>query len=343
MLLDLVAIISGFALLIWGADHFINGAAAIARNLGLAPMLIGLTIVGFGTSAPEVLVSTMAALQDNAGLAIGNALGSNIANIGLILGATALFIPLSVNSDTLRREYPILLAISLVALLLMLDGELGRLDGTILLAGLTLVIYGMIRIAKSGRAKSDPMVAEYAAEIPEAASTGTALFWLLGGLTVLLLGSRILVWGAVNVATAFGVSDLVIGLTIVALGTSLPELAASIASAIKKEHDIAIGNIIGSNMYNLLAVLSVPGLIAPGLFAPEVLTRDLPVMIGLTLAIFVMGFGFGGPGRINRFEGLALLLCFIAYQGWLFTNADPQQLGLHQERQHSMTTVMSPT
>lgn len=341
MLLNLAAILSGFALLIWGADRFINGAAAIARNLGLSPMLIGLTIVGFGTSAPEILVSTMAALQDNAGLAIGNALGSNIANIGLILGITALVIPLSVNSDTLRREYPILMAISLVTLLLMLDGELGRLDGTILLAGLILVIYGMVRIAKRGRAKGDPMVAEYAAEIPEALNTRIALFWFLGGLTVLLIGSRILVWGAVNVATAFGVSDLVIGLTVVALGTSLPELAASITSAIKKEHDIAIGNIIGSNMYNLLAVLSVPGLIAPGVFAPEALNRDLPIMIGLTLAIFVMGFGFGGPGRINRFEGLILFLCFIGYQGWLFSNADPQQLGMHQEQRHPMTMVMS--
>jgi len=328
MLLNLAAVITGFALLIWGADRFITGAAAIARNLGLSPMLIGLTIVGFGTSAPEILVSTMASFQDNAGLAIGNAIGSNIANIGLILGVTAMIMPLSVNSDTLRREYPILLAISLGTLVLMLDEELGRLDGAILLCGLVLVIYGMIHIAKRGRAKGDPMVAEFAAEIPETMSTKTAALWFLGGLAVLLISSRMLVWGAVNIATAFGVSDLVIGLTIVALGTSLPELAASITSAVKKEHDIAIGNVIGSNMYNLLAVLAVPGLIAPGIFAPEALSRDLPIMIGLTLALFIMGFGFGGPGRINRFEGLLLTCCFVGYQILLFTTIESPQVSL---------------
>ena len=333
MLLNLAAVVTGFALLVWGADRFITGAAAIARNLGLSPMLIGLTIVGFGTSAPEILVSTMASFQDNAGLAIGNAIGSNIANIGLILGITAMIMPLTVNSDTLRREYPILLAISLGTLVLMLDEELGRMDGAILLCGLILVIYGMIHIAKRGRVKGDPMVAEFAAEIPETMSTQTAALWFLGGLVVLLVSSRMLVWGAVNIATSFGVSDLVIGLTIVALGTSLPELAASITSALKKEHDIAIGNVIGSNMYNLLAVLAVPGLIAPGIFAPEALSRDLPIMIGLTLALFIMGFGFGGPGRINRFEGLLLTLCFVAYQVLLFTTIETPQVSLQDWQQ----------
>lgn len=326
MLLNLAAIITGFALLVWSADRFITGAAALARNLGLSPMLIGLTIVGFGTSAPEILVSAMAALQGNAGLAIGNALGSNIANIGLILGVTAMIMPLSVNSDTLRREYPILLAICLGTLVLMLDQELGRLDGAILLCGLVLVLYGMVRIAKRSRTKGDPMAAEYEAEIPVTMSTRSATFYFLGGLAMLLLSSRILVWGAVNIATALGVSDLVIGLTIVALGTSLPELAASITSALKQEHDIAIGNIIGSNMYNLLAVLAVPGLIAPGAFAPEALSRDLPIMIGLTLALFIMGYGFGGPGRINRFEGLILTLCFVGYQVLVFTSTQAPQV-----------------
>ncbi len=322
MLLNIAAILVGFALLVWGADRFVMGASVIARNLGLSPMLIGLTIVGLGTSAPEILVSAMASIQGNPGLAIGNALGSNIANIGLILGVTALIVPLTVCSKALRREYPILLAISLLVLVLMLDGELGRLDGVILLAALVLVIVGLARIALRSRTETDPMANEYAAEIPEALSTKAAVIWFLVGLALLLFSSRILVWGAVNIAVSFGVSDLVIGLTIVALGTSLPELAASITSALKGEHDIAIGNVIGSNMYNLLAVLPVPGLIVPGLFAPEVLSRDLPVMIGLTLAILIMGYGLKGSGRINRFEGLVLVLCFAAYQTYLFIEVE---------------------
>jgi cation:H+ antiporter len=317
MLLSLVAIICGFALLVWGADRFVAGAAALARNFGVSPMLIGLTIVGFGTSAPEILVSSMAAAQGNPGLAIGNALGSNIANIGLILGVTALVAPLTVNSATLRREYPMLLAVTLLTILLMLDGTLGRIDGVILLVGLVVLLFGMARIAMTSRG-SDPMKQEYDAEIPEEMKTSAAIFWFLAGLILLLVSSRMLVWGSVNIATAFGVSDLVIGLTIVALGTSLPELAAGIASAIKKEHDIAIGNIIGSNMYNLLAVLAMPGLIAPGAFTAEALTRDLPVMVGLTIAMFLMSYGFGGQGRINRFEASLLLAAFIGYQGFLF-------------------------
>lgn len=317
MLLNIAAVIFGFAILVWGSDRFITGAAAIARNLGVSPLLIGLTIVGFGTSAPEVLVSTMASLQGNPGLAIGNALGSNIANIALILGITALVAPLTVQSNTLKREYPMLLAVCLLAMLLMLDGSLDRLDGTVLLAALLLVLYGMIRIGIASRS-SDPMNVDYNAEIPEDMSTGKAALWFILGLALLLLSSRMLVWGAVNIAQSFGVSDLIIGLTIVALGTSLPELAAGITSAIKNEHDIAIGNIIGSNMYNLLAVLPMPGLIVPGSFSPEVMSRDMPVMIGLTLVMFMMSYGFRKNGRINRIEGLLLFSAFIGYQGMLF-------------------------
>jgi cation:H+ antiporter len=326
MVLDVLAIIAGLALLVWGADRFVTGAAATARNLGVAPMLIGLTVVGFGTSAPEILVSTMAALGGNPGLAIGNALGSNIANIALILGFTALIAPLQVQSETLRREYPMLLAVSLLALLLMADMALGRLDGLVLVGGLVLVLFGMVRIGIRDR-DSDPMLAEYAAEIPEHMAPRRALFWLAVGLAVLLLSSRLLVWGAVNVAGAFGVSDLVIGLTIVAVGTSLPELAAAVAAALKNEHDIAIGNVIGSNMYNLLAVLAVPALIAPGPFEPEALQRDMPVMIALTLALFVMAYGFRGPGRINRLEGAVLGLTFLAYQGFLIMDGRGVALG----------------
>lgn len=321
MLVDILAIIAGFALLVWGADNFVNGAAALARNLGVSPLLIGLTIVGFGTSAPEILVSLMASAQGNPGLAIGNALGSNIANIALILGATALIAPLTVHSDTLHREYPVMLIVTLGAGLLMLDQTLDQRDGVILLAGLVLALSWIVRLGLQ-RKPDDPMLQEIEDELPPAMPTGKAILWFTIGLLVLLGSSRLLVWGAVNVATALGVSDLVIGLTIVAIGTSLPELAASIASALKNEHDLAIGNVIGSNIYNLLAVLCIPGLLAPGEFAIEVILRDLPIMIGLTLALFFMGYSFNKTtGHISRLEGSVLLLAFLTYQGWLFIDA----------------------
>ncbi|MCG8022725.1 MAG: calcium/sodium antiporter [Candidatus Thiodiazotropha endolucinida] len=318
MFLFSVAILVGLVVLVWSADRFISGAAALADNLGVSPMLIGLTVVGFGTSAPEVLVSTMASFNGNPGLAIGNAIGSNIANIGLILGFTALVIPLSVHSSVLRREYPLLLAVSAMAFLLMWDGELNQLDGVILVVTLVAVLGGMIYTAKTGAA--DPIAGEFDAEIPHDIPTQKAIVLLLGGLIFLLLSSRLLVWGASNVASALGVSDVIIGLTIVAIGTSLPELAASITSALKGEDDLAIGNVIGSNLYNLLAVLSIPGLVAPGTYSPEVLERDLPVMMVLTMFLFFMGHGLGKQGRINRLEGLLLLLCFIGYQSLLFVS-----------------------
>jgi cation:H+ antiporter len=316
MLLNTLAILAGLAVLVWGADRFVSGAAALANNLGVSSMMIGLTIVGFGTSAPEILVSAIASANGNSGLAIGNAIGSNIANIGLILGLTALIIPLSVHSGVLKREYPLLLAVSLISLALMWDGELDRVDGAILALLLVGILSWMFYSAKTGAA--DPIAGEFEAEIPHDLPTRKAVIWLLLGLVALLASSRALVWGAANVATALGVSDVVIGLTIVAIGTSLPELAASIASALKGEHDIAIGNVIGSNLYNILAVLSLPGLIAPGPFPPEVLYRDQPTMIGLTVMLFLMGYGFGDQGRINRFEGLVLLCLFIGYQSLLF-------------------------
>ncbi|MCU7905747.1 MAG: calcium/sodium antiporter [Candidatus Thiodiazotropha sp. (ex Epidulcina cf. delphinae)] len=316
MILHSFAIFAGLVILVWSADRFISGAAALADNLGVSPMLIGLTVVGFGTSVPEVLVSTMAAINGNPGLAIGNAIGSNIANIGLILGFTALVIPLSVHSSVLKREYPLLLSVSGICLLLMWNGELGRLDGMALAFTLIAVLGWMIHTAKTGAA--DPIAGEFDAEIPHDTPTRKAVTQLLVGLIFLLISSRLLVWGAVNVAAALGVSDLIIGLTIVAIGTSLPELAASITSAMKGEDDIAIGNVIGSNLYNMLAVLTIPAFVTPGPFSPEILTRDLPVMLGLTLFLFLMGYGFGKQGRINRLEGLALLAAFVGYQSLLF-------------------------
>lgn len=316
MLPAVTAIVFGLGLLVWGADRFVVGAAALARSLGVPPLLIGLTVVGFGTSAPEILVSTMAALQGNPGIAIGNAIGSNIANIALILGATALIMPLTVRSDMLRREYPLLLAVSVGTFLLLLDGDLDRADGLILLAGLCGVMLLLVRIGLRRR-DHDPLAEEIEAEIPGDLPVAAAIGWFLLGLAVLVISSRMLVWGAVDVAVALGVSDLVIGLTIVAIGTSLPELAASIMSALKNEPDLAIGNVVGSNIWNLLAVLGVPGLLAPGLVPPEVLNRDILVMLALTLALFVMGRSTQTHGTINRVEGMLLLTCFIAYQGWI--------------------------
>jgi len=311
----LLAILAGFALLVWGADRFVTGAAAIAGNLGVSALIIGLTIVGLGTSAPEILVSTIAAWEGNPGLAIGNALGSNIANIGLILGLTALIAPIRIQSHMLKKELPVLFAITLIALALMWDGVLGRLDGVVLLAGLVLVIFWLVR--QGLKSRRDPLLSALDAEAPARIDMGPAVMWFLIGLTVLLVSSRMLVWGAVSIAHALGISDVVIGLTIVALGTSLPELAASIMSIVKGEHDLAIGNVIGSNMFNLLAVLGMPGIIRPGKFPAEVLSRDYPVMIGLTLLMSIMAYGLRGPGHINRYEGAILLIVYLGYMAML--------------------------
>lgn len=317
MILSIVAVLGGFGVLVWAADRFVVGAAALARNHGVSPLIIGLTIVGFGTSAPEILVSAIAAWDGSPGVGIGNAIGSNITNVGLVLGATALITPLAVRSETLKREFPILFAIMLLVLVLMLDQTLSRADGIILISGLAVMLYWLISIGLRSRGR-DPMVTEYAEVIPSDISSGIAVIWVLVGLSFMLLSSRAVVWGATAIAKYFGISDLVIGLTVVALGTSLPELAASIMSAIKKEHDIAIGNVLGSNMFNLLAVLGLPGLISPSKLDPELLSRDLPVMIGLTIALFAMSFGFGRQGKISRFEGAILLCAYISYMGWLY-------------------------
>ncbi len=315
LLFSSLAVILGFAFLVWGADRFVHGAAATARNLGVSPMIIGLTIVGIGTSAPEILVSAIAAWQGNPALGVGNALGSNITNIALVLGTTALITPLVVKSETLRREYPLMFSIMLLALVLLIDGEMSRLDGMILMAGLALMLLWMVM--QGLRRDHDPMEDEFEHEIPRI-STPKALLWLAFGLVLLLGSSRALVWGAVNIAHAMGISDLIIGLTVVAVGTSLPELAASVISALRKEPDIAIGNVIGSNMFNLLAVLGLPGVILPHKLEPEVLSRDFPYMIGLSIALFAMAYGFKGDGRLNRWEGLLLLLAYFAYLGWLY-------------------------
>jgi cation:H+ antiporter len=318
MLSFTVATLAGFILLIWGADRFVVGAASTARNLGLSPLLIGLTLVGMATSGPEIFVSITASLAGDPALAAGNAIGSNIANIGLVLGMTALIMPISVRSVTLRREMPALLAVTLILTMVFINSNLGRLEGALLIGTLVLVLYWLVVLG--GRAgESDPIALDYSAEIPANMPMRRAIAWLVLGLVVLLAGSHLLVWGAQNLAVEFGVSELVIGLTIVAIGTSLPELAVSMVSAFKGEHDMAIGNIIGSNLFNSLAVVGIAGLIHPAEFDRELLTAHLPVMIGLTLALFLMTYNFAGNSRIRRVEGGLLLAAFLAYHGWIIT------------------------
>ena len=316
MLIDSLAIIAGFVLLIWSADRFISGAAAVADNMQVSPLIIGLTIVGFGTSAPEMLVAAFAASGGNPGLAVGNALGSNITNIALVLGVTALIMPIDVHSRIIKKELPLLMLAMLLMLLLIMDNDLNRTDGIILAGSLVLLMWWITRQAVLGG--EDNLSLEFQEELPHNMPMPRALFWLVLGMVLLLGSSKLLVWGAVNIATAFGISDLIIGLTIIAVGTSLPELAASIASAFKGEHDIALGNVVGSNMFNTLAVLGIPGILAPSVLPQGVLERDIPVVFILTIALFIMAYGFRGRGRINRIEGLVLTCAFVAYQATLY-------------------------
>lgn len=316
-ILFILAIVVGFAVLIWGADRFIDGAANIASNLGVSPLIVGVTIVGFGTSAPEMLVSALAAFDGVPAMGIGNAIGSNITNVGLVLGVTTLISPLVVNSATLRREFPVLAFVMLISLIMILDGVLSRVDGSILFAGFLLTIAGMGWMAYRGLGKNDPLEAEFAQEYAEPKmSTGKASWYFVIGLASLLAGSKSLVWGASGVATLLGVSDLIIGLTIVAIGTSLPELAACIISALKNEHDIAVGNVLGSNIFNLLAVLAMPGLIAPTAVDPMLLYRDFPFMVALAIGLYLFA-RFCSNGRIGRFAGLLLLVVYISYNSLL--------------------------
>jgi cation:H+ antiporter len=318
MLLNFALVLGGLILLIWGADRFVAGAAATARNLGLAPMLIGLTIVAFGTSAPEVLVSVAAALRENSGLAVGNAIGSNIANIGLVLGGAVLLRPMGVHSAVLRRELPILLGVTLLGLLLLLDNRLGRLDGMILLVTLLLVMAWLVRSGLRGNAIAETMDLG----LPEPMTMAGALAWTVLGLVLLLAGAQLLVLGAESLARTLGVPDLIIGLTVVAIGTSLPELAVTVLAALRNQHDLALGNIIGSNIFNLLAVIGVAGLIHPAALDPGVLTVHLPVMLALTAAVLVMAYNWRGRSLLTRPEGLALLLTFFAYHGWILMDSN---------------------
>ncbi len=316
MTVPFLAIAGGLALLVWSADRFVTGAAATARHFGMPALLIGMVVVGFGTSAPEMVVSALAASQGNPGLALGNAYGSNITNIALILGLTALLSPIVVHSQVLRRELPILAMVTALAAWQLWDGAISRLDALTLLAVFAALMGWSIYQGLANR--GDALGLEMEDEMAEQPlPLRRAVMWLVVGLVLLIVSSRILVWGAVEVARGFGVDDLVIGLTIVAIGTSLPELASSLIATRKGEHDIALGNILGSNLFNTLAVVGIAGTIHPMTVGPEVLYRDVAVMAALTLSLFIIGYGLRGPGRINRFEGAALLAVFFGYTAYL--------------------------
>jgi cation:H+ antiporter len=294
----------GFALLIWSADRFVIGAVGLARNLNISPLVIGVVIIGFGTSAPELLISGVSAWQGNSGLAIGNAVGSNITNIALILGVTAFLTPILVARQTLLREFPLLFVAMGLGWFLLSDSVLSLADASILLAALIIVI-GYLAMSSTNVEQQDE---------EQYCSVGISLVWTVLGLVLLLVSSNILVNSSVKLAQLFGISDLVIGLTIVAIGTSLPELAASVTGALKHHTDLAIGNVLGSNIFNTLGVISVPGFINAYTIPIEVLTRDFPIMIGLTLFLFALAF-FTHKGKgMYRVSGILLLLCFIGFQ-----------------------------
>ena len=313
MLIAIAAVLVGLGLLIWSADRFVDGASATASHLGMSPMLIGLTIVAFGTSAPEMLVSTMAALDHAPGLAIGNAIGSNIANIALVLGATALVSPMPIKGNLVRLELPILTLATLGAGILLLDYYLDIIDSALLLLGLVVCLYLFKRYQQDHVEDKIQPLANMSLKL--------GIIWLIVGLVLLALGSRILVGGAIFIATDLGVSKMIIGLTIIAIGTSLPELAASIMSARKGQHGIAIGNIIGSNIFNLLGVMAIPALINPVVIEADALWRDYGLMLLLTLFILALGFKARRGGTISRLMGSLLLLIYVMYMLLLYTNA----------------------
>ena len=316
MLGNIVLVVVGLTILIWGADRFVHGASAAARNLGVAPLLIGLTIVAFATSAPEILVSAIASAKGQPGLAFGNAIGSNIANIGLVLGCVAIIRPIQLRSATLRREMPALLAVTLLTVSLFLDAYLSRVDGLVMLTGLVIVMIWLARLGMRS-APNDPIQQDFEAEIPKNVAMPRAIIWLVIGLASLLLGAHFLVKGSISIAEFFGVSDVVIGILLVAIGTSLPELAVSLVSALRGEYGLAIGNIIGSNIFNLLGVIGVAATIAPIGVEQSVLSVHIFVMVAFTLVLFAMTHDYDGKSELSRIEGIALLLAFIAYDAYV--------------------------
>ena len=317
MLLNIVYMVAGLALLVWSADRFVDGSAITARHLNIPPLLIGMVVVGFGTSAPEMLVSGLSAWNGNPGIALGNAYGSNICNIGLILGTTALIKPITVPPGVLKKDLTFLVLVTLMTIFLFRDQFLSRPEALFMMAAF--LVFLTWRFFEQKR-----VAARYAAETgvvnaaPPDVPLKKALITLLMGLVILIASSKLLVSSAVAIARMAGISDLIIGLSVIAFGTSVPELASSIAAARKQEHDIVLGNIIGSNLFNTLMVIGIAGSIHPMQTDPHILSRDLPVVFGLTMSLFPMGYAFKNKtGRISRIEGGGLLVAYLAYAAWL--------------------------
>jgi len=313
MLISVAAVLIGLLLLFWGADRLVVGAGATARNLGVPPILIGLVIVGFATSAPEMLISAVASMDNAPALAVGNALGSNIANLGLVLGIAILICPIAVQSETLRREFPAVLAATVLTLLLFLDNEISRLDAVVLLLALgTLTVW--IIIVGSRSSVFDPIRADSEAEFRGDMPAGKATFWLVIGLVTLLGGAELMVNGGIDVARRIGVSELVVGVTVVAVGTSLPELAVAISGSLKGESDLVLGNVLGSNIFNLLAVIGIAGAIRPHHFDDGVLTLHFALMSILTFGVFLLAYNRRSRVQLTRSSGGVLLATFLIYQ-----------------------------
>ncbi|STO56356.1 calcium/sodium antiporter [Grimontia hollisae] len=310
-------LVVGLCLLVWSADKLVYGAAALARNVGISPLVIGMTILAMGSSAPEMVVSATAALSGKTDTAVGNVLGSNIANIALILGVTALIRPLAISSGILRRELPLMLGVTAVAGIILWDHYLSFWDGVVLAVLFAIFLLMMMKFSRES-GEEDPMLAEQESEIPKGVGNMSATIWVVVGLVLLIFSADMVVDSAVIIAKAFGMSDLVIGLTIVAVGTSLPELAASVAGVMKGEDDMAVGNIIGSNIFNILAVMGIPAILAPSGINPLAMERDFYVTLALSVLLFF--FAVGKARTINRWEGIGFLACFVGYQGYLFTH-----------------------
>jgi cation:H+ antiporter len=311
-------LIVGLIFLVWSADKLVFGAAALAKNIGISPLVIGMTILAMGSSAPEMMVSATASLAGKTDTAVGNVLGSNIANIALILGITALIKPLSISSGVIRRELPLMIVVTLLAGVILWDNHLGFYEGVLLFVLFAIFILAMLRISRNEKNNGDSFIEDQESEIPDGVSNGKAAMWVAIGLIVLPFSADTLVDSAVVIAKYFGMSDLIIGLTIIAIGTSLPELAASLAGVLKGEDDMAVGNIIGSNVFNILAVMGIPGILNPSILSEHAMDRDFWVMLALSLMLVL--FALGKSRSINRIEGGVFFVCFVGYQIYLFAN-----------------------
>ena len=315
MWLSLLLLVIGFLGLVWSAQKFVEAAAVTASHLGVSTLIIGLTVVSVGTSAPEIVVALLASFEDSPDIAVGNAIGSNIANIGLVLGVTALVVPLPFNQRVLRNEMPMLIVATLLTGFCLFNLVLGRLDGLLLISMLALILFRMARASKNNSNKILELAEEELGDLPEMGHVKTTA-WLLAGLGVLLLSAHVIVSSAAHIALILGVPEMVVGLTVVAVGTSLPELAASLEAAIRGRTGMAIGNVVGSNILNILAVLVVPAFVHPVDITPTAFWRDYGVMFAFTALMALFAYGIGAKKEISRFEGGVLVTALIGYY-WL--------------------------